>query len=121
MLELLDADRRLMSCFDTNHLLTQSLEDYLQALAGRIATLHVSDYDFVDEKHVLPGEGKVAWPSLLAKLRQTATKAPSCTSWDLAPPPTSVGRSPCATRTLPPTTPPFCAGQIPAPQGDVLF
>lgn len=121
MLELLDADRRLMSCFDTNHLLTQSLEEYLQSLAGRIATLHVSDYDFVDEKHVLPGEGKIAWPSLLAKLRQIGYEGPFLYELGL-------GSTSHIRRPKPLRYEDFAAnyaallrGQIPAPQGDVLF
>lgn len=48
MLELLSADRRLMSCFDTNHLLAEPAEKYLQAVGERIITTHVSDYDFKD-------------------------------------------------------------------------
>jgi sugar phosphate isomerase/epimerase len=31
-------------------------------------TSHVSDYDFVDERHLLPGEGKVDFEKLLSDL-----------------------------------------------------
>lgn len=80
MHELLSADDRLVSCFDTNHLLKESFEDYLDSFAGEehcpIVTLHVSDYDYVDEKHWLPGEGDVDWQKLIAKLKEIGYEGP---------------------------------------------
>ncbi len=67
----------LQLCFDTNHLLMQTNEDFLQdfldnGMKGRIGTLHVSDYDFIDERHVLPGCGVGIndWKMILDKLEQ---------------------------------------------------
>ena len=71
MLQLLEADDRLRVCFDTNHLLRETHADFVKAVGERIVTTHISDYDFVDEKHWLPGEGKVDWPAL-AKLLKNA-------------------------------------------------
>lgn len=84
MRELLSADQRLVSCFDTNHLLKESFEDYLEDLGqlgkekGKcpIVTLHVSDYDYADEKHWLPGEGDVDWQKLIAKLKEIGYEGP---------------------------------------------
>ncbi len=76
MLRLLDADPRLVSCFDTNHLLRQSAKDYLALVGKHIRTIHVSDYDFINERHVLPGEGKVDWPALLDALRSVGYSGP---------------------------------------------
>ncbi len=59
--ELITADSRLRVCFDTNHLLTQDNDQFMRALKDKIVTLHVSDYDFINERHWLPGEGKVDW------------------------------------------------------------
>jgi len=70
MLELLSADKRLRSCFDTNHLLSESHEDYIKAVSKYMVTSHVSDYDFIDERHLLPGEGKVDWQKLLSDLSE---------------------------------------------------
>lgn len=67
---LLDAAPGLYVCFDTNHSLLQSNEAYIRAVGRRIITLHVSDYDFVDERHLLPFEGKIDWAALLDELRQ---------------------------------------------------
>ena len=58
------ADPRLRVCFDTNHLLGESHADFLAALGPLVATLHVSDYDFVNERHWLPGEGRIDWRAL---------------------------------------------------------
>ncbi|HIY69221.1 MAG TPA: sugar phosphate isomerase/epimerase [Candidatus Alistipes intestinigallinarum] len=55
-------------CFDTNHLLRETPEAFARALGGRIASLHVSDYDAVDEKHWLMGRGTIDWPSLVTAL-----------------------------------------------------
>ena len=66
--EIVDADPRLRVCFDTNHLLLEFHADFLARLGPRIATLHVSDYDFVNERHWLPGEGKIDWHALAEEL-----------------------------------------------------
>ena len=68
MLELLSAHPFLRACFDTNHLLSESHEDFVRAVGGKIITTHVSDYDFVDERHVLPGEGSVDWKKVIDSL-----------------------------------------------------
>ena len=56
--------------FDTNHSLVEDNVHYIRAVGDRIVTLHVSDYDFVDEKHWLPGEGKNDWPAVFAALEE---------------------------------------------------
>ena len=71
MLRLLSANDKLRVCFDTNHLLQGSHADFIRKLGDKIVTLHVSDYDFVDEKHWLPGEGKIDWPALYAALQES--------------------------------------------------
>ena len=76
MQRLLSADSRLRVCFDTNHLLTESSADFLAAVGDRIVTTHVSDYDFIDEKHWLPGEGDVDWHALYRTLCETGYRGP---------------------------------------------
>ena len=66
--ELLSADSRLRVCFDTNHLLIEDNLKFIEKLGNKIVTLHVSDYDFTDEKHWLPGEGKIDWQALYTAL-----------------------------------------------------
>ena len=69
ILELLSANDKLRACFDTNHLLGEDYVTFIRRVGGKIATLHVSDYDFVDERHWLPGEGKIDWNKLIGALQ----------------------------------------------------
>ena len=73
IIEFLDAIPSLMLCYDTNHLTVQKNSDFLNALIehglhGRIRTIHVSDYDGIDEKHRLPFDGVNDWKDILSKL-----------------------------------------------------
>lgn len=69
MLKLLSAHDDLRSCFDTNHLLSlEKPHEYIRKIGNRIVTLHVSDYDFLDERHWLPGEGDIDWQELYKAL-----------------------------------------------------
>ena len=67
---LLSANDKLRVCFDLNHSLGEDNSAYLKLLGDRIVTLHVSDYDLVDERHWLPGEGKVNWPEMVRLLQE---------------------------------------------------
>ena len=62
--DIVSCDPRLRVCFDTNHLLLESHADFLARLGPLVATLHVSDYDFVNKRHWLPGEGRIDWRAL---------------------------------------------------------
>lgn len=70
MLELLSAHPDLRVCFDTNHLLKEPFVDFIHAVGDKIVTLHVSDYDYIDEKHWFPGEGLVDWHLLYRTLKE---------------------------------------------------
>ena len=69
MKRLISANDKLRVCFDTNHLLIDTNENFIKTLGDKIITLHVSDYDFIDERHLLPGEGKVDWCKLFRELK----------------------------------------------------
>lgn len=68
--ELLAADDHLGICFDTNHLLTERNTDFIRAVGKHILTTHISDYDFLNERHWLPGEGKNHWEEILSLLEE---------------------------------------------------
>ena len=70
MKKLLSANDKLRVCFDVNHLLKDSHADFIDAFADKIVTTHISDYDFIDERHWLPGEGKIDWQELISKLKE---------------------------------------------------
>ena len=40
----------------------------MEALGEKIVTLHLSDYDFMNERHWLPGDGLIDWRALMQKL-----------------------------------------------------
>jgi sugar phosphate isomerase/epimerase len=63
-------------CLDTNHLLKESHAEFVRKVGKRIVTLHVSDYDGVDEKHWMPGEGIIRWRELVADLAAVGYAGP---------------------------------------------
>ena len=70
ILDLISANDKLKVCFDTNHLLVDTNLNFMEKLGDKIVTLHVSDYDFVNERHWLPGEGKNDWQGILEALKE---------------------------------------------------
>lgn len=69
ILALLDSHSSLRVCFDTNHLLGEDNVEFMKKVGNKIVTLHVSDYDFINERHWLPGEGKNDWQEILKTLK----------------------------------------------------
>lgn len=63
-------------CFDTNHLLIDTHDEFFAKLGDRIRTVHISDYDRVDEKHWLPfhEKGTVDWKAFCRNLRESGYK-----------------------------------------------
>lgn len=53
-------------CVDVNHFLYEKSEDAVLTLGDRIATTHISDHDYVNERHKMPGEGLIDWMKLLS-------------------------------------------------------
>ena len=70
ILELISVNDKLRVCFDTNHLLTEDNADFIRRIGDKIITLHVSDYDRINERHWLPGEGVIDWASVLKALEE---------------------------------------------------
>jgi len=55
-------------CFDTNHPLQESPEEFVRAVGGLISTIHVSDYDKINERHWIPGRGVIEWNKVIQEL-----------------------------------------------------
>ncbi len=79
LLELLRATGAAF-LFDTNH----SLEEDNAVFLGRMldegycpVSLHISDYDFVDERHEVPGHGINDWEQLLGSLERAGYTGPA--------------------------------------------
>lgn len=68
LLFILSKNDKLRVCFDTNHLLSEGILDFIEKIGDKIVTVHVSDFDFVNERHWMPGEGDIDWQSLYNKL-----------------------------------------------------
>ena len=52
-------------CVDVNHFLQEKSEDGVLLLGDLIKTTHISDHDYIDERHWMPGEGKIDWNKLI--------------------------------------------------------
>ena len=68
--KLISVNDKLRVCFDTNHLLEEDNIEFMKKLADKIITLHISDYDFLNERHWLPGEGKLDWAAMFSTLKE---------------------------------------------------
>ena len=71
ILRLISANDKLRVCFDTNHLLNDNDKNFIEKAGSKIVTIHVSDYDFINERHWLPGEGKLDWDMIVSGLEKT--------------------------------------------------
>lgn len=74
--DIISVDERIRICFDVNHLLKQTHRHFIEVIGDKIATLHISDYDFADERHQLPGNGKIDWKELLELLESINYSGP---------------------------------------------
>ncbi len=73
---LISANDKIRVCFDTNHLLNEKIPDFIKCIGNKIITTHISDYDFVNERHWLPGEGDIDWQELLNALKAVGYNGP---------------------------------------------
>ncbi len=61
---------RIGACLDVNHFMADidGVSRAVDALGAKLYHLHISDYDAIDERHWLPGKGKIDWPGFIAAL-----------------------------------------------------
>ncbi len=76
ILRIISSDERLRVCFDTNHLTEESNLTFLDNVRDKIITTHISDFDFINERHWLPGEGKLEWVPIYNKLLEIGYSGP---------------------------------------------
>ncbi|MBE6647832.1 MAG: sugar phosphate isomerase/epimerase [Ruminococcaceae bacterium] len=76
MLDIISANDKLRVCFDSNHLMIDTNVNFLEKLADKIITVHISDFDFANERHWLPGEGKLVWQPIYKKLCEIGYAGP---------------------------------------------
>ncbi len=67
-------------CYDSNHMLQESPEEFAANLGSLITTVHMSDYGYVDgrldERHWLPGEGVINWTNVISELVKAGFQGP---------------------------------------------
>ena len=66
-------------CYDANHSLYLTGLEYLAGIRDlgiEIATVHLSDYDFIDERHRMPGDGINDWNAILAHFESIGYSGP---------------------------------------------
>ena len=71
LLAILDGfDDTFGVCLDVNHLMgrIRELPDETRLLGNRLLSLHISDYDGVDECHFMPGTCAIDWPPFIKAL-----------------------------------------------------
>lgn len=74
--ELISVNQKLRVCFDTNHLLEGDPIEFIEKIGNKLLTIHASDYDFIDERHWMPGEGKNDWIKIYNKLNEVGYDGP---------------------------------------------
>lgn len=76
---LRDLDRNVLGiCLDVNHMMGaySNLPQIVESIGSDLTTLHLSDYDGIDEKHWMPGEGVIDWEAFLGALRRIHYRGP---------------------------------------------
>ncbi len=68
--QMISINDKLRVCFDVNHLLNNTHEEFFELLHDKIVTTHISDYNFVQEQHLCPGLGKIDWPKLYSMFQK---------------------------------------------------
>ena len=66
MCDFLSKCKNAYTCVDVNHFYYEKPEEAIAKYGDRIGTIHISDYDFVRERHFLPKEGKIDWMKVLS-------------------------------------------------------
>lgn len=76
LLSIIDKIDNTAICFDVNHLLIEEQRIFVENAKEKIQSTHMSDYDRVDERHWLPGDGVINWNELLVALVDIGYKGP---------------------------------------------
>lgn len=76
LIRLVEGIDRVGICFDTNHLVPEKPEDFVRAAGKYITTVHIADFDGVEQKHWMPGRGVINWRLVLDELAKAGYKGP---------------------------------------------
>lgn len=76
MAKILEGIPDIGICADVNHMKGVRPEEFISFFGKRIKMVHMADYDFVDEKHWLPGWGDNNWNNIILSLIQAGYDGP---------------------------------------------
>lgn len=76
MLTIVDGIPSVDICFDVNHLLGEKPEYFAKVIGSLIKTIHISDYDEINERHWLPGKGVIHWSAVVEGLVKSGYNGP---------------------------------------------
>lgn len=76
LISLVDGLENVCVCCDMNHWLHEKNYDAIRKLGSRIETVHISDYDEVQERHWLPGKGVSDWNKIIEALYSVGYNGP---------------------------------------------
>ena len=69
-LDIITSDARAKMCFDFNHVLNEDPVRFVEKTGFLIRSLHISDYDGIDERHWMPGEGVLDFKAIISALKK---------------------------------------------------
>lgn len=76
LLSLVEGIDGLCVCCDMNHWSQETTCEASPTLGKRIETVHISDYDGIQEKHWLPGDGILDWNRVIGELEKLDYRGP---------------------------------------------
>ena len=71
MLHVLNNCPKVLTCVDVNHFYHELPWDAILKYKNRIGCVHISDYDFKKERHLLPKQGLIDWNKIIDALNQS--------------------------------------------------
>ena len=114
---ILSAHPDLRVCLDPNHLFDEDHVALIRAVGERIAAVHFSDYDGLDERHWMPGEGVIDWQAIVAALSEVGYNGPLLYEVNPFRTPKTIARRPLTFEDYRENHAALCRGEIPAPIG----
>lgn len=76
MQELIEGTKDIGICYDVNHLLGEKTEVFAHNVGKHIQSLHISDYDEINERHWIPGKGVIKWTKVVDELKKAGYSGP---------------------------------------------
>lgn len=71
VLKLLNNCKNVKTCVDVNHFLNgEKAEDAILKYGNKVGTVHISDYDFINERHKMPLDGKIDFMKVIESLEK---------------------------------------------------